>query len=98
MEKSTFTPEYTLLRDRLVQIRNAAQLTQRQLAKRLDVSHSWVAKVESGERRVDLVELCLVVMACGGDAGTVCAQLAGQIARSRLKRQRTGKEARHASA
>lgn len=98
MEKSTFTPEYAVLREQLVQVRHVAELTQRELARRLDVPHSWVAKVEAGERRVDLVELCLVVIACGGDAEAVCGQLAGEIVRMRLKRQRKGKGARNASA
>ncbi len=35
------------------------------LAKRLSVPHSWVAKVESGERRIDFVELCWLLSACG---------------------------------
>jgi hypothetical protein len=38
------------------------------LAARLKVPHSWVAKVENGERRIDLVEFCWFVEACGGDA------------------------------
>jgi transcriptional regulator with XRE-family HTH domain len=65
MEKSTFTPEYTFLRGELVNARTRAGLTQRELAKRLDVPHSWVAKVESGERRLDFVELCWLLSACG---------------------------------
>jgi transcriptional regulator with XRE-family HTH domain len=64
MEKSTFTPEYAILRDHLIQIRNAAGITQRELARRLEVPHSWVAKVESGERRLDFVELCWHLAAC----------------------------------
>ena len=64
MEKSTFTPEYALLRNELLVARNSAGLTQRELAKRLRVSHSWVAKVESGERRLDFVELCWLLSAC----------------------------------
>jgi len=91
MEKSTFTPEYAILRDRLIQIRNGAGLTQRELAKRLEVAHSWVAKVESGERRIDLVELCLLLTACGGDPSVVTGQLAAQISKIQAKRHRKGK-------
>jgi transcriptional regulator with XRE-family HTH domain len=88
MEKSTFTPEYAVLRDHLIQIRSAAGLTQRALAKRLDVTHSWVAKVESGERRIDLVELCLLLTACGSNPGLDCGQLATRISQIQSKRRR----------
>jgi transcriptional regulator with XRE-family HTH domain len=41
----------------LVAAREAAGLTQRDAAKRLGRAQSFVAKSESGERRVDVVEL-----------------------------------------
>jgi transcriptional regulator with XRE-family HTH domain len=64
MEKSTFTPEFAALRKELVAARMGAGLSQRELAKRLSVAHSWIAKVESGERRLDFVELCWILSAC----------------------------------
>ena len=67
MEKSTHTPEYAALKATLVSIRGTAKLTQRQLASLLGVSHSWVAKVESGERRIDLIEFAWFCRACGTD-------------------------------
>ncbi len=67
MEKSIFTPEYAILRAELVKARNDAGLTQRVLAKRLKVPHSWVAKVESGERRLDIIEMYWVLAACEVD-------------------------------
>ena len=65
MRKSIHTPEYAELRSELRAIREHAELTQRGLAARLKVPHSWVAKVESGERRLDFIELCWVCSACG---------------------------------
>ena len=65
MKKSTFTSEFAILRTELVNVRANAGLTQRQLAKLLKVPHSWVAKVESGERRLDFIELYWVLSACG---------------------------------
>jgi transcriptional regulator with XRE-family HTH domain len=67
MKKSVHTPEYASLRAELRASRTRAGLSQRDLAARLKVPHSWVAKVESGERRIDLVEFCWFVAACGGD-------------------------------
>jgi transcriptional regulator with XRE-family HTH domain len=86
MEKSIFTPEYAMLRAELVTIRKNASLTQRELAKRLNVSHSWVAKVESGERRVDLVELIWVLVACNLDPTPTLAEFATKLNAIRRKR------------
>jgi transcriptional regulator with XRE-family HTH domain len=68
MQKSTHSTEYRLLRAELRQTRAAAGLSQRDLSERLKVPHSWVAKVESGERRIDLVEFCWLISACGGNS------------------------------
>jgi len=67
MRKSVYTAEYTALRVELRASRKTAGLSQRQLAERLKVPHSWVAKVESGERRIDLVECGWFFAACGVD-------------------------------
>jgi transcriptional regulator with XRE-family HTH domain len=75
MEKSTHTSEYAVLRAELCAARKSASLSQRELALRLEVPHSWVAKVESGERRIDLVEFCLFVTACGLNPHDVSAKL-----------------------
>lgn len=75
MRKSIHTPEYAALRAELLRIRTAAGLSQRELAARLKVPHSWVAKVENGERRIDLVEFCWFVTSCGKDAETASRQI-----------------------
>ena len=63
----------------LTQAREAAGLTQRELARRLDRAHSFVGKIESGERRLNVLEFCdyadaviiLALMDTGGaDRGT----------------------------
>ena len=71
MEKSVHTPEYRALRRELKKARADTGLSQRDLAAAIGVPHSWVAKVESGERRIDLVEFCWFIAACGGDPATV---------------------------
>jgi transcriptional regulator with XRE-family HTH domain len=65
MEKSVYTTAYADLRAALRALRESAELSQRDLAAKLLVPHSWVAKVESGERRIDFIELCWVIEACG---------------------------------
>lgn len=59
--------------------RDAAGLTQRDLARRLQVPHSWIAKVETGERRIDLIEFCWFMRGCGTDPIGVFTRVAQQI-------------------
>ena len=49
----------------LRQIREEAGLRQVDLAERLDRHQSFVSKYESGERRLDLIELRDICRACG---------------------------------
>jgi transcriptional regulator with XRE-family HTH domain len=79
MEKSVHTPEYASVRAGLRATRENAGLSQRDLATRLKVPHSWVAKVESGERRIDLVEFCWFVLACDADPVPLSRRLVRQI-------------------
>lgn len=53
------------LQETLKQMRVEAGLTQRELAKKLGREHSFVARIEQGERRVDLVEFYFICEACG---------------------------------
>jgi transcriptional regulator with XRE-family HTH domain len=54
---NTRRPEYRRFLARLRTARKAAGLTQVQAASRLRVPQSFVSKSETGERRVDVVEL-----------------------------------------
>ena len=75
MQKSTHTKEYRALRAELRALRDKAGLSQRDLAEKLAVPHSWVAKVEAGERRIDVVELGWFAAACGEDAASLISRL-----------------------
>ncbi|MDD5089031.1 MAG: helix-turn-helix transcriptional regulator [bacterium] len=57
MSRSVHSPSYREFLRRLKCARLAARLTQAQVAEELDVPQSYVSKCESGERRVDIVEL-----------------------------------------
>lgn len=56
MQKTIYSDDYTRLRQWLRDQREAKGLTMREIGERLDVIHSWVGKVEQGERRLDLIE------------------------------------------
>lgn len=57
MEKSSDPAEYQRLCHLLWQLRNEAKLTQVQVAERLQCPQSYVSKYESGDRRLDVIEL-----------------------------------------
>ena len=85
MQKSVHTKEYTALRAELRAARENAGLSQRDLAAKLDVQHSWVAKVEAGERRIDIVELAWFFSACGADAAALTSALVARFSRGAPK-------------
>jgi transcriptional regulator with XRE-family HTH domain len=49
----------------LVAERKKRQIQQFQLANRLEVSQTWIARVESGKRRVDIFEFIDIAKAIG---------------------------------
>ena len=57
LKDSGYVRQYRLLLKRLRQARLEAGLTQTQVASTLGMRQSYVSKCESGERRVDAVEL-----------------------------------------
>lgn len=57
VRKSIFTTHQEKLQELLRQVRIEAGLRQIDLAKRLGQPQSFVSKYESGERRLDLVEI-----------------------------------------
>ena len=54
--KSIFDERYRRLVENLITIRHKNNFTQRTLAKALGVSNCYIARVETRERRLDLVE------------------------------------------
>ena len=81
MQKSTFSPHYNIFKTKLVAMRKAAGLTQRQLAKKLNREHSFVSRIELGERRLDVVEFYWVCLACDQNPKTVYDGLIKEFAK-----------------
>ena len=75
MKKSIHSLEYQLVLEKLVAMRRLAGLTQRDLAKKLEREHSFVWRIETGERRLDVVEFFWVCQALNQDAPTVYKSL-----------------------
>lgn len=57
MDKSIHTKEYKVFVERLKKARLEAGLTQVEVAKKLNRPQSHVSNVETGQQRVDVVEL-----------------------------------------
>ncbi|MBU6500353.1 MAG: helix-turn-helix domain-containing protein [Patescibacteria group bacterium] len=57
MVKSIQTKEYALLVERLRKARIGAGLTQAQIAKKIGRPQSHISNIESGQQRIDVVEL-----------------------------------------
>jgi transcriptional regulator with XRE-family HTH domain len=55
--RSTWAPEYRSMLARLRQAREEAGLTQSEVGRRLGLRQAFISKLESGERRLDPVEL-----------------------------------------
>lgn len=56
MTRSLRTPGHLALMQVLVETRNRKAVTQQELANRLSRPQSYIAKVETGERRLDVIE------------------------------------------
>ncbi|MAB08373.1 MAG: transcriptional regulator [Rhodobacteraceae bacterium] len=65
MAKTIRSSGHEALRDALIAARKTAGLTQAELAERLKCHQSFVARVESGERRIDVIELIVLARAMG---------------------------------
>lgn len=62
-KKSIFSNNYVNMLNQIRSDRKSLGISQRELAERLGVHHSWVAKIELAERRVDIVELLRIYIA-----------------------------------
>ncbi len=83
--KSVFTSEYELLLQNLVSARRAADLTQKDLAKRLGKPQSFVSKYERRERRLDVVEFVMIAQAIGIAPSGIVREIETKMAVHRKK-------------
>lgn len=57
LEKTLNNIKHKIFLELLYQVRITAGITQKSLAEKLNVPQSFVSKVETGERRLDIIEL-----------------------------------------
>ena len=90
MRKSTFTALYDAFRAKLVAMRTASGLTQRELARRLRREHSFVSRIELGERRLDVVEFYWVAKACRANPEKAAAEVLRALRRAEAREKPSG--------
>ncbi len=71
MQKSVHSEQYRKVLDWLIAARQAAGLTQQQVADQLGKPQSFVAKYEGGERRLDVVEFMTIAKLLKADPASV---------------------------
>jgi len=71
MTKTIHSEGHDALCAELVRVRRAAGLTQSDLAARLKCHQSMVARIESGQRRIDVVELIVLARALQADPAEI---------------------------
>lgn len=55
--KSIHSKVHVTIREYLIGQRLKLKLSQRELAKKINVTHSLIGKIETGDRRLDIVEI-----------------------------------------
>lgn len=88
MTKSLRTMGHTALTQALADARRACGLTQQDLAERLGRSQSFVAKIELGERRVEVVELVEIARILGVPAAHLIAPVEAVMGQQAAPSQR----------
>ena len=77
------------LQVQLVEARIAAGLSQRQLAERLGVDHSWIGKFESERVRLNVIQFLKLADALNIDAGRLLVGL-GELSKIPMVATRVG--------
>lgn len=79
MRRWVTSRSYRIAIERLVECRIAAGLTQRDVADRLRKPASYVAKIELGERRLDLVEFIALSRALEVEPAVLLGRIADEL-------------------
>ena len=77
--KTIHTSEYKKLLAWLRECRKEKGLTMRVVAQAMKIPHSWIGKVEIGERRLDIAEFIKICRVLGADPHKGVSLMEGQM-------------------
>ncbi|MFT3761282.1 MAG: helix-turn-helix transcriptional regulator [Pseudoxanthomonas sp.] len=89
MTKTIYREEYRQVVSRLREAREAIGLSQASLALHLGRNQQWVSLMESGSRRLDIIEFAEVCLALGTDPTAILASAMETLGKRRSGRPRT---------
>lgn len=79
LRTSVHSGEQVWLRSRLIAARHALGLSQKELADKMGVIASFIGKVETGDRRLDIVEFIRYCQGLGIDPIDLLSDLQAQV-------------------
>ena len=79
MSESLWSAGYDAVLAALIGMREEAGLTQRQLADLIGREQSFIGRIETRQRRIDLVEFCWWARCCGFDGEEELAKVTSKI-------------------
>jgi transcriptional regulator with XRE-family HTH domain len=82
MVDSQWSPGYDKVLEAVVDMRTRAGLTQRELAEKVGREQSFIGRIETRQRRIDLVEFIWIARCCGLDPEQEVAAIVKHISRS----------------
>ena len=85
MTKTVHSALSRILCDHIRALREAAKMTQRDLAAAIGREHGMIARIELGERRVDMVEAFQLFTALGAKPETEAAAVMAKFAKAGRK-------------
>ncbi|MFN3858798.1 MAG: helix-turn-helix domain-containing protein [Caulobacter sp.] len=75
MQKSVFSDAHAAIVEMLIALRKERGVSQGELAARIGRSQQIVSYIERGDRRIDVVEFCEIVLALEGDPAALIASV-----------------------
>lgn len=79
MKKSIYSDEYTAFRKMLKETREGLNLSQEELGKKLGRHQPFIARIESGQRRLDVVEFIHMMRIMGVSSVSFLKMLESKI-------------------
>jgi len=77
--------DYNKLLELLYHLRLSSGLRQQDIAERLGVPQSFISKLESGERRIDILEFVIYCECLGANPTDIFQQLVSKVNEGRAK-------------